>query len=99
MDMYNSTLEEDGAPVAMKTDQLTLADAISKEVKLQLRPRPHTRRQPLLTDICSGFDQEKNLVNRFSEATAENTQRQKQMALARNLMVQVRRPEPAHRCS
>ncbi|CAG10776.1 unnamed protein product, partial [Tetraodon nigroviridis] len=32
--------------------------------------------------------QEKDLVSRFCEATAENTQRQKQMALARNLTVQ-----------
>lgn len=35
--------------------------------------------------------QEKNLVNRFAEATTENTQRQKQMGLAKNLILQVRK--------
>lgn len=34
--------------------------------------------------------QETKLVNRFTEATAENTQRQKQMGLAKNLISQVR---------
>ncbi|XP_068448396.1 envoplakin a [Clinocottus analis] len=32
--------------------------------------------------------EEKDLVNRYAEATAENTQRQKQMGLAKNLIVQ-----------
>ncbi|XP_029293558.1 envoplakin a [Cottoperca gobio] len=32
--------------------------------------------------------EEKDLVNRYAEATAENTQRQKQMGLARNLILQ-----------
>lgn len=41
----------------------------------------------------SPFLQEKDLVNRYAEATAENTQRQKQMNLAKNLILQVREPE------
>lgn len=32
--------------------------------------------------------EEKNLLNRYAEATAENTQRQKQMALAKNFVLQ-----------
>ena len=35
--------------------------------------------------------QEKDLVNHYAEATAENTQRQKQMGLAKNLILQVRK--------
>lgn len=35
--------------------------------------------------------QEKGLINRYAEATAENTQRQKQMGLAKNLILQVRK--------
>lgn len=40
---------------------------------------------------CYEYLQEKDLANRFSEATAENTQRQKQMDLAQNLILQVRK--------
>lgn len=35
--------------------------------------------------------QEKDLVNRYAEATAENAQRQKQMGLAKNLILQVKK--------
>lgn len=35
--------------------------------------------------------QEKDLVNRYTEATANNTQLQKQMGLAKNLVLQVRK--------
>lgn len=42
------------------------------------------------------FLQEKNLVQRYAEATAENTQRQKQMALAQNLSLQVSRSHSKH---
>ncbi|TNM86147.1 hypothetical protein fugu_008418 [Takifugu bimaculatus] len=49
---------------------------------------PVTKRSDVFT-LANAIDkEEKELVNRFSEATAENTQRQKQMALARNLVVQ-----------
>lgn len=34
VDRYNSTLEERGLPVAQRASQLTLADAIKREVKL-----------------------------------------------------------------
>lgn len=35
--------------------------------------------------------QERDLVKQYAEATAENTQRQKQMGLAKNLILQVRK--------
>ncbi|XP_070683693.1 envoplakin a [Pempheris klunzingeri] len=41
---------------------------------------------PILADTVQ--KQEKNLVNRYAEATAENNQRQKQMGLAKNLILQ-----------
>uniref|UniRef100_A0AAV2LMC6 Desmoplakin SH3 domain-containing protein n=1 Tax=Knipowitschia caucasica TaxID=637954 RepID=A0AAV2LMC6_KNICA len=45
--------------------------------------------KPYVPTLASAIQlEEKNLLNRYSEATAENTQRQKQMDLARNLNVQ-----------
>ncbi|KAK2816825.1 hypothetical protein Q5P01_025016 [Channa striata] len=41
---------------------------------------------PTLSDAIQ--KQEKNLVNRYAKATAENNQRQKQMGLAKNLILQ-----------
>lgn len=35
--------------------------------------------------------QEKNLTNRYAEAKAENIQRQKQLSLAKNVLLQVRK--------
>nr|XP_020466617.1 envoplakin [Monopterus albus] len=43
-------------------------------------------RMPTLSDAVQ--KEEKNLVNRFAKATAENTQRQKQLGLAKNLISQ-----------
>ncbi|XP_072318365.1 envoplakin a [Eucyclogobius newberryi] len=46
-------------------------------------------KKPYVPTLASAIqNQEKNLVNRYSEASAENMQRQKQMDLARNLVVQ-----------
>uniref|UniRef100_A0A8C3B2J8 Envoplakin a n=1 Tax=Cyclopterus lumpus TaxID=8103 RepID=A0A8C3B2J8_CYCLU len=42
----------------------------------------------ILVSCVSCLLQEKGLVNRYAEATAENTQRQKQMGLAKNLILQ-----------
>ncbi|XP_069553264.1 envoplakin a [Brachyistius frenatus] len=42
----------------------------------------------MLTLSDSVHKEEKDLMNRFAEATAENTQRQKQMSLAKNLISQ-----------
>lgn len=35
--------------------------------------------------------QEKNLTNRYAEVKAENIQRQKQLSLAKNVLLQVRK--------
>ncbi|XP_055080434.1 envoplakin a isoform X2 [Periophthalmus magnuspinnatus] len=46
-------------------------------------------KQPYVPTLSSAIEkEEKSLINRYSEATAENTQRQKQMGLAKNLVVQ-----------
>lgn len=46
-------------------------------------------KQPYVSSLSDSIQkEEKNLLNRYSEATAENMQRQKQMDLARNLVVQ-----------
>ncbi|XP_054635826.1 envoplakin a [Dunckerocampus dactyliophorus] len=47
-----------------------------------------TKRPYTLTLAEAVQKEEKDLVNRYSEASAENAQRQKQMGLARNLIVQ-----------
>ncbi|TMS22790.1 Envoplakin [Larimichthys crocea] len=56
----------------------TLEDAGATVAK-----KPH-----MLTLADAVQKEEKDLVNRFAEATAENTQRQKQMDLAKNLILQ-----------
>ncbi|XP_076585532.1 envoplakin a [Chaetodon auriga] len=56
----------------------TLEDAGATVAK-----KPH-----LLTLADAVQKEEKDLVNRYAEATAENTQRQKQMGLAKNLILQ-----------
>lgn len=48
---------------------------------------------------CSCLLQEKDLVKRYAEATAENNQRQKQMDLAKNLILQVRKQALDKKCS
>ncbi|KAK9539963.1 hypothetical protein VZT92_002442 [Zoarces viviparus] len=46
-------------------------------------------KKPAMMTLADGVQrQEKDLVNRYTEATAENTQRQKQMGLAKNLISQ-----------
>uniref|UniRef100_UPI0037E7C470 envoplakin a n=1 Tax=Semicossyphus pulcher TaxID=241346 RepID=UPI0037E7C470 len=47
---------------------------------------PKKPRMPTLTDAVQ--KEEKDLVNRYAEATAENSQRQKQISLAKNLISQ-----------
>ncbi|CAN9510158.1 unnamed protein product [Ophioblennius macclurei] len=47
-----------------------------------------TKKPRLVTLADTVQNQEKELMNRYAEATAENTQRQKQMGLANNLMLQ-----------
>ncbi|KAG8014466.1 Envoplakin [Nibea albiflora] len=56
----------------------TLEDAGATVAK-----KPH-----MLTLADAVQKEEKDLVNRFAEATAENTQRQKQLGLAKNLILQ-----------
>ena len=93
VDKYNSTLEDAGATVSKKPSMLTLADSVQKEVTFKLLCFSYNVQYLLHLLKCCVFCllQEKDLVNRYAEATAENTQRQKQMSLAKNLIVQVKK--------
>lgn len=99
-DKYNSTLEDAGVTVAKKPHMLLLADAVQKEVTYKLlffnmiNVKCVTfikRSRWLMVCFVSCLLQEKDLVNRYTEATANNTQLQKQMGLAKNLVLQVRK--------
>lgn len=87
---YNSTLEDAGTTVEKKPRVFSLADAIETEVQIYSTENTNVSYSLQVNDLTSWkLLQERNLVNQFAEATAENAQRQKQMDLAKNLILQV----------
>ena len=99
-DKYNSNVEDAGATVAEKPYEPTLADAVQQQVTLiQFQNRIHYNSVSIfkyffvkhcMTILLYFLFQEKDLVNRYAETSAENTQRVNQMSLSKNLIALVK---------
>ena len=94
-DKYNSNVEGAGDTVAKRPYVPTLSDAVQQQVTLiTFQIRTHYNSKYICGTLPDNFYfyffQEKALVNRYAETSAENTQRLNQMGLSKNLIALVK---------
>uniref|UniRef100_A0AAX7V2A8 Desmoplakin SH3 domain-containing protein n=1 Tax=Astatotilapia calliptera TaxID=8154 RepID=A0AAX7V2A8_ASTCA len=80
----NDDLSQIAAKKSSQEEYETNVDTYNSTLEDAGATVPKKPRMPTLSEVC--LLQEKSLVNRYAETKAENTQRQKQMGLAKNLI-------------